>query len=296
MDDRHTMRSGGTSASVLRHGAELCSMMSAAGVSAAGVSAAGREVIWQAGPVWPSHAPILFPIIGELKGGHLTVDGRQYAMRRHGFARARDFEWVARTEDCCTLRLDADEETRAMFPFEFRLELTYALSGETMRVTATVTNTGPIALPCSLGFHPAFNWPLSGTSKAGHRIELSSREEDTIAQLNEAGVVARRVPNPLTDGRVAALSDALFAQDALIFDPLHSTGARFVAPDGTAVHVAWQGATQLGLWSKPGDFVCIEPWIGVASPAEFAGEFSGKPGLMHLAPGHDASLRMTIGL
>ena len=278
------MVSGAVSATVLQRGAELCSMR----------DATGRELIWQAGPVWPSHAPVLFPIIGELNGGHLLVDGRRYAMRRHGFVRARTLRWASREAASCTLVLEDDAETRAMFPFAFRLEVAYTLDAGALTIAGTVTNTGGSTLPCSIGFHPAFNWPLSGTSKSGHRIELSAAEADTIGQLNEAGLVARRVPSPLVGGRVAELSEALFAHDALVFDPLHSDGARYVAPDGTSLRLTWEGARQLGIWSKPGDFVCIEPWHGVASPVAFDGEFRDKPGLMHLAPGEHGTLRMTI--
>jgi D-hexose-6-phosphate mutarotase len=56
-DDRHTLRSDRISATILAHGAELCSLKTSDGL----------ELLWQAGPEWPRHAPLLFPIIGEVK-------------------------------------------------------------------------------------------------------------------------------------------------------------------------------------------------------------------------------------
>jgi galactose mutarotase-like enzyme len=53
----------------------------------------------------------------------------------------------------------------------------------------------------------------------------------------------------------------------------------------------------LGLWSRAGgDFLCIEPWCGMASPADFAGEFAQKPWLMLIPPGGQrrATHRMTV--
>ena len=41
-------------------------------------------------------------------------------------------------------------------------------------------------------------------------------------------------------------------------------------------------------------FVCIEPWCGTASPADFDGEFTDKPGLMHIAPGGKRVLKYRI--
>ena len=50
------------------------------------------------------------------------------------------------------------------------------------------------------------------------------------------------------------------------------------------------------IWSKPGDFLCIEPWCGMASPADFSGDFIDKPGLLHIQPGEwrEASHSITI--
>ena len=279
----HQLTSGRTTAAVAGHGAELQSLRTA-----------GREAIWPAGPAWLRHAPVLFPIVGGLRGDRLIVDGQAYTMGKHGFARDRAFAWTRRDRAACALTLQDDDRTRAMFPYPFRLDLEYELEGPALCVTARVTNTGSSTLPCALGFHPAFNWPLGGGAKEAHRIELSAVEAASIPQLDAAGLLARDVPNPLRDRREALLSDALFAHDALIFAPVRSRSARYVAPDGAAVEVAWEHAAQLGIWSKPADFVCIEPWRGHADPASFDGEFRDKPGLMHIAPGACEELRMTI--
>ena len=158
----------------------------------------------------------------------------------------------------------------------------------------TAINTGDVVLPCSLGFHPAFNWPLDGGAKEQYRIELTAAEGNTVAELDAAGLIAGRRPSPLEDGRVLHLSDAAFADDALVFDLLRSSSARFIGPDSRGLEVAWENATQLGIWSKPGDFVCIEPWHGLASPAGFQGEFRNKPGLAQVPPGEQFTLRMTL--
>ncbi|TIP33844.1 MAG: aldose 1-epimerase family protein, partial [Mesorhizobium sp.] len=51
-------------------------------------------------------------------------------------------------------------------------------------------------------------------------------------------------------------------------------------------------------WSKPGGapFLCIEPWHGIASPADFDGEFADKPGVMLIEPGARRVLSYRIGL
>ena len=104
----------------------------------------------------------------------------------------------------------------------------------------------------------------------------------------------------------AALLDAwrlddwlrLFDEDAIILDKLASTSVRFAADKGPALEMSWDGFRQLGIWSKPGGapFLCIEPWYGFASPVDFDGEFSDKPGLMHIPPGEARAFRYTIGV
>ena len=93
MSDRHTLRSDRISATVLAHGAELCSLKTADGL----------ELLWQAGPEWPRHSPLLFPIIGEVRGEQIRVRGKVYKMLRHGVARNIDFIFTDRSPQSCRL-------------------------------------------------------------------------------------------------------------------------------------------------------------------------------------------------
>ena len=80
------------------------------------------------------------------------------------------------------------------------------------------------------------------------------------------------------EGRVLRLNDALFEDDAIIFDRLTSRSVRYTAPGAPAVLITFDDFPQLGLWSKaPGQFVCIEPWFGMTAPEGFTGEYSEKP-------------------
>ena len=78
------------------------------------------EVLWQAGPAWPRHAPVLFPIVGQLVGNAYRLDGKTYAMERHGFARFAEFAWLEREASTCTLRLVADAKTARAVPVRLR--------------------------------------------------------------------------------------------------------------------------------------------------------------------------------
>jgi galactose mutarotase-like enzyme len=289
-DDTHSIRSGGLTATVKADGAELCSLTNEAGV----------EFIWQAGPAWPRHAPLLFPIVGRLKNDELKHRGKTYRMTQHGFARDRRFAWTERSASRCSLVLEDDAATRTLYPFAFRLVAAYALDDAGLDVTLTITNTGEEMLPASLGGHPAFNWPLKPElSKERYALTFAAGEPHPIRRLEGGLLRAAAGPTP-GRGRVLGLSEALFADDAVIFDQINSTSVRYAAGQGPWVEVSWSGFRELGLWSKPSGapFLCIEPWRGYASPSAFDGEFSDKPGMMHIVPGAQETLsfRIAIGL
>ncbi len=279
--DRHRMEDG-ISATVLADGAELCSLQ----------DAVGRELVWQAEPAWPRHSPVLFPIVGRLRDDRLLHDGRSYRLTQHGFARDRRFTWAERDATSCRLVLEDDAATQAMYPFPFRFEMSYRIADGGLTVGYEVTNTGRGMLPVSVGAHPAFRWPLSG-SKTDYQIEFDTTEDAPIRRLDAGLLRPDPQPSPV-HGRVLPLDPALFEDDAVVMLHPSSRSLSFIGPGG-GVEVAWTGFEQLGLWSRAGgDFLCIEPWQGYASPADFDGEFTAKPGLMLLPPGEARTLQWSV--
>ncbi|MBP1095168.1 aldose 1-epimerase family protein [Bradyrhizobium diazoefficiens] len=289
-DDTHSIRSGGLTATIKAHGAEMCSLKSDAGL----------EFVWQAAPAWPRHAPLLFPIVGRLANDELRHRGKTYRMTQHGFARDSRFAWAERGESRCVLVLEDSETTRALYPFAFRLTATYAIDDAGLDLSLTIANTGKETLPASLGGHPAFNWPLQpGVSKEDYALTFANAESSPVRRL-DGGLLRAATEPSLVSGTVLHLSESLFVDDAIIFDRIDSNSvlyaARPGAPGGPWLKMSWRGFRELGVWSKPSGapFLCIEPWRGYASPTGFDGEFSDKPGLMHIAAGAEERLSFRI--
>jgi galactose mutarotase-like enzyme len=286
--DQHTIVGDGVTATILAHGAELCSLKTAAGL----------ELVWQAGDVWPRHAPLLFPIVGKLKNDTLRHRGKSYPMTQHGFARDSRFEWVERGRSSCRLVLEDNAETRARYPFAFRLAVTYALEDRDLDVSFEISNPGDEVLPASVGGHPAFNWPLKpGLSKTSYRLVFAKEEPAPIRRLKDGLLRLQSEPSPVRD-RELVLSETLFEDDAVILDKPASTSLSFTAGEGPSLEVSWEALRELGIWSKPegAPFLCIEPWRGFASPSEFDGEFVDKPGLMHIGLNETQRLSYRIGV
>ncbi len=163
----------------------------------------------------------------------------------------------------------------------------------------TVTNADTQAIPVAFGFHPAFLWPLPGAgSKLDQVIDFAVDEPGPLARLDANGLIADEIASPVKGSRLL-LSDELFKDDALIFLRPNSRSLRFGPANGgsPALKVDFEGMPQLGIWTKPGaPYLCIEPWFGYSSPAEFSGPLSEKPGSINLAPGEAKTFAMSIEL
>lgn len=272
-------------------GAELQSLR------ATGPDGAERELLWQGGPPWPRRSPVLFPVVGRLAGDVLrTRAGAQRAMAQHGFARDRSFAVVHRTGSTAELVLADDAETRARFPYAFRLALRYEVT-DALRVTYVVGNPGPEVLPCSVGAHPAFAWPLvPGVAREAHALEFDEPEPEPVRRLQDSLLHPEPRPTPV-EGRRLALHDGLFAEDALVWDAVRSRGLVYSAPGAPRLRLTWDGFPQLGVWSRAGGgFVCLEPWHGHADPVGFDGAFEDKPGLLHVPPGEERVLSWELSV
>ena len=288
MADPVTISSGALSATVAPLGAELVSL----------TDAAGRELMSDGDPAfWSGHAPVLFPIVGRLNGDVYRLDGAGYTLPQHGFARRMDFAVAAQGEDHVRFRLTDSPASHAVYPFAFVLEMDFALEGAALTMTATIANPGTVPLPASFGYHPAFAWPLPyGAAKAEHRITFEQDEPAPIRAI-AGGLIAAETRATPVEGRTLALSDALFADDALIWDRLESRRLHYGPADGPALEIAFPDTEWLGLWTKPGAaFLCIEPWAGMADPHGFAGDLRDKPGVFEIAPGASRIFRMMVRL
>lgn len=276
--DTHCLRHDHAEAVIATTGAEL-----------QGLNLGGMDLLWPAEALWPRHAPLLFPVVGGLRGGVLRHRGLAHPMPKHGFARDAAFIWTHRSAHSCALELKDDATTWASYPFPFRLSVAYTLGDSGLRMEVTLHNPGDDPLPASFGLHPAFRWPLApGLPKTAHRLVFESDEPGALRRLDADGLLAPPLhPTPVRD-RILALHEGLFQDDALLFLEPRSQGLRFEAEGGPSLTLRWEGFPHLGVWAKPDPgpaFLCVEPWAGHADPAGWQGEFQDKPGGFSVAPG-----------
>ncbi|EPU1805054.1 aldose 1-epimerase family protein [Listeria monocytogenes] len=249
----------------------------------------GLEYLWNADSMfWGRHSPVLFPTVGRLVDDTYLVDGKQYHLGQHGFARDRDFQVIEQTENTVRFELDADEDSLAIYPYKFKLSIIYTIEKNTVAVSYEVENTNNKRIYFSIGAHPAFHLPLTdGTTFEDYYLDFGTEENLETLCLEgpyRSGEIKKIIDEP---ARYLPLSYDLFKNDALIFEALKQKEMT-IKSDKTPhfVKVSFPEFPFVGVWTaKAGTpFLCIEPWYGIADGAGESVELRDKAGIEHLEP------------
>ncbi|WP_017316475.1 aldose epimerase family protein [Mastigocladopsis repens] len=223
--------------------------------------------------------PILFPICGNLADNTYTHNDKQYTLKQHGFA--RDLPWEVTHQETAnqqkvsiTVTLSSNEQTRAVYPFEFKVAFTYQIQGNTLEIGQQYTNLSTEPMPFSAGFHPYF----LTTDKTQLKFEIPSQEyHDKITEKthlfngdfdfnrDEIDVTFKQL-----NGKSATVTDnARKLKLTLEYDDTYST---------------------LVFWTVKGkDFYCLEPWSAPRNALNTGEHLS----VLEPQATHTASVRLT---
>ncbi len=264
--------------SVYNLGAELNSVFS---------KVLNKELLWHADKdIWARNAPVLFPIVGKLKENRYEYSGKQYNLPQHGFARDKEFKIVEQSQNQITFQLKETEETLLIYPFQFNLKISYELSGETIKCIYTVENSGNKDLWFSIGAHPGFICPVyEGEGLAEYKINFE-KPEKSKRRLLQDGLFNNAYEPIFEEPGTLALSQKLFDKDAIVFDDLISTSLKLLSKK-YCLNFSWFNMPYFGIWTKKGteQFVCLEPWAGIADSINSLGKLEEKEGVIKLNSG-----------
>lgn len=209
--------------------------------------------------------PLLFPICGPLQNSTYQVDGVDHRMNQHGFARGRRWRAMDTSTEgaaAVTLELESDRELQRSYPWDFRLDYTYSVRGNTLRLEQVFKNRSATTMPMQFGLHPYF--------KVGDKERLRFDIPATRYQDTRAWTEGTFTSFPF-DQEIDWVFLDVSRQEASLTDPER----------GLKITLRFDKAyPYLVFWSlKGGEFVCLEPW----SARRFA--MNSGEGLVRVPPG-----------
>lgn len=245
----------------------------------------GVEWLWNGEErYWKGRAPILFPIAGALKEDAYYLRGKRYEMPKHGYIRSLPWKLESRDQTSAVFSI---REKHPGFPFDYTLQAKYELIGPEIAITYTVTNLGEDIFYYGIGSHEGF--ALSGPL-SDYRVHFEETE-CLACQTLEGSLMTHEAVILAQDTNTLALSEELFAEDALVFLNLKSRAVTLESKAHTRkLRVEYPGCGVLLLWKVPdAGFLCIEPWENAPDYIDSDMQISRKPGCTCLNPGQTAT-------
>lgn len=173
---------------------------------------------------WANSAPILFPIVGAIKNDTCRIDGKEYHMTQHGFARHNEFEIKNQSQTEVTFTLVSNDEIIKQYPFLFELNVTYKLVENTLTCFINVKNKDHQTIYFQVGGHPAFACPfMENESSNDYYVEFSEYETRNQKVIDVAKRGMSHVQLPFFDHEKRFfVRQQLFNNDAIVIKDFKS--------------------------------------------------------------------------
>lgn len=247
---------------------------------------------------WSEHAPLLFPIVCAVNNGEIKVDGQIHKIGNHGFAKKSEFELIEESDSKAVYKLSYDENTLAMYPFKFNLYVCYTLERNKLKIDYKVENVDNKEIYFQIGTHPGFNCPLDKNGKfEDYYLEFECNETLERLYMNGSNlIISGKSKVILENNNILPLTRELFENKALVFRNINSkqVALRSKTTD-KSVTLSYENLSYMCLWqAKDANFVCIEPWHGIADEDNFNGEFKEKEMIIKLKEGTNFECNYTI--
>jgi galactose mutarotase-like enzyme len=263
------------------------------------IKANSIEYLWQANPqFWGKHAPVLFPVIGQLKDGEYKYKGNTYSLPRHGFARDEYFRPEKTTETSVTFLLESNIESLKVYPFQFEFRIIYSLIQNSLSCSYQISGKDDSPIYFSVGGHPAFNVPLN--PKLDYSDYILQFESDIALTHNllKEGLITDQIKTLKLKNHKLALTHELFYEDAIVLKNLRSKQIKLFSPkDPHGLNFHFEDFPYFGIWAaKNAPFVCLEPWCGIADSVLHNKDLVLKEGIVKLLPGKKWERNWTVEL
>ena len=254
----------------------------------------GNEYIWQRRePFWKDCAPILFPVVGRPLDGVLTIDGKDYEMGLHGFARYSEFDVVSQTEDMVVFMIKSTGETLKNYPYNFEFYVTYTLDDKGINTEMKVVNADKKEILFGVGGHPGISWPIfKGDTFDDYVIDFGKDYDITALTCDDDAFILPDSAYKLKlDNGKLPVKRELFEPDAIVIDRAEFDSLNFVNKEGKGIRFEFKNFKSFAMWTSPcpseAPFICFEPWNSMGKRKGETSIFKDKMDIVTLEEGKE---------
>ena len=178
--------------------------------------------------------------------------------------------------------MEHNEDTRKVFPFEFKLTIVFELDGNSLKVSNIVENLEEQTMYFSIGAHEGYNCP-----EGIEEYEIHFKEKYTLdSYVLDGNLLTDDVIRMTDNSNVLPLKNEYFSVDALVFKNIEFSEVILVHKHSSKkVRVTFDGANYFLLWTKPqanARYICLEPWHGVQDIVGSCYDITKKEGIIRL--------------
>lgn len=255
----------------------------------------GKEMLHDGKTFWDRQSPVLFPMVGRLRNDETIINNEKYKIPQHGFAKDMEFEIVEIKDNSYSYFAKSNEETLKMFPFEFKLYITYEIDGNILTVKYKVINESNEVMLFGIGGHPGFKIDVRNEK---YYFELESEEDSIVFMEVEGNQISNKpAKNLLENKKIIRIKDNSFINDAIMIKNYKSKKITLKQESDNKKILTFDFGDFpiLGIWSIPeAPYICIEPWFNTADKVIETGYFKDKEGIIFLNPKEEFNCKYSI--
>ena len=249
---------------------------------------------WRPESIEKLGAAICFPLLGTLPDNTYSLDGKEYTMETHGFAKDFDYAVAEKSETSISYEINDNEKTIVQFPYKFRLMVVYTVHDTTLRTEYRVKNLDTREMYFSVGGHPRYACPIGdGCRFEDCYVEFEKPESpgNIVKSYGPVSIVEKHFSK---DGMRVDLDYDMFEKGCFCLHPVNSGYLMLKNKvDARMTRLNIKGISHLQFWTSVGSpFLALEPWYGsiTSIPAKpIESRWKERPGTLQVNPGEENS-------
>lgn len=270
----------------------------------------GLEYMWNGDSnYWGRVSPILFPIVGKLKDDILRINGNNFLMKQHGFARDTEFIFqlpntkqfpfsakivsTTNTQFPLVCRMVNDDSHSYSYPYNYELSVAYHLQDKSLVASWEVKNVGTTDMYFQIGAHPAFMLPNYRVDDEIHGylqcFDSENKIVNPIVNTHLIDELRHRCDLEIKLSDFIPITNTTFSDDAILIEDSQVQKIILFDKDKKPVlSVSCPQSEAFGIWApnkKGCPFICIEPWCGISDSNDFNRDISERKYIHRLVSG-----------